>query len=100
MDQTRSSFNSSPQLASHIDYFFNVLHVRLGRRQHNKPYQHVQMEGLNLSYAGIQLDAVEPAVIDVYSPKETSPWGGVYTVGEEVSSCSDYLLRSCHREMV
>lgn len=44
-----------------------------------------QLQGLTMSYANISLNAVAPVVVDVYSPKQTSPWGGVYTVGEEVS---------------
>ena len=43
-----------------------------------------QLSGFNISHAGIELDATLPNVVDLYSPKETSPWGGVYTVGEEV----------------
>ena len=45
-----------------------------------------QLSGFNISHAGIELDATPPAVVDLYSPKQTSPWGGVYTVGEEVKT--------------
>lgn len=46
-----------------------------------------KLNGFDLSYANIELDATAPVVIDLYSSKLTSPWGGVYTVGEEVRLC-------------
>eukprot|EP00752_Nemacystus_decipiens_P003960 g3626.t1 len=42
------------------------------------------LDGFDLSSAGIELDATAPVVMDLYSSKVTSPWGGVYTVGEEI----------------
>ncbi|CAM9243696.1 unnamed protein product, partial [Ectocarpus sp. 8 AP-2014] len=44
----------------------------------------LSLEGFNLSHAGIELESTPPAVVELYSTKETSPWGGVYTVGEEI----------------
>ena len=44
----------------------------------------LQLAGFSLSSAGVEIDSTPPVVVDLYSPKGTSPWGGVYTVGEEV----------------
>ncbi|CAM9102436.1 unnamed protein product [Scytosiphon promiscuus] len=44
----------------------------------------LSLEGFNLSHAGIGLNATAPVVVELYSPKETSPWSGIYTVGEEI----------------
>ena len=44
----------------------------------------LQLAGFSLSSSGIEIDSTPPVVVDLYSPKGTSPWGGVYTVGEEV----------------
>lgn len=43
-----------------------------------------KLDGFDISSAGIELDATAPVVTDLYSSKVTSPWGGIYTVGEEV----------------
>lgn len=64
--------------------YFTIMNRPLSPHDVSDGLPDSQLAGLNLSHAGIELDATSPVVVSLYSAKETSPWGGVYTVGEEV----------------